>query len=167
MTQDASTPITRVVRHLTSRISSAAPRRRRQLRRHVPGSAALALGRSALAALLGAKHVTAGRSRLGALVAAALLTTCAALVAPVAALADEPVFLAKWGSSGDGDGQFAFPTGVATDAAGNVYVADQNNHNIQRFDSTGTFLAKWGSSDERHGRLDCRFGVATDAERHV
>ena len=33
-------------------------------------------------------------------------------------------FITKWGSHGAGDGQFSGPGGVATDAAGNVYVAD-------------------------------------------
>jgi DNA-binding beta-propeller fold protein YncE len=31
-----------------------------------------------------------------------------------------------------GDGQFNFAVGVATDAAGNVYVADENNNRMQK-----------------------------------
>jgi tripartite motif-containing protein 71 len=42
-------------------------------------------------------------------------------------------FIAKWGASGSGDGQFSSPEGVATDAAGNVYVADTFNDRIQKF----------------------------------
>ena len=41
-------------------------------------------------------------------------------------------------------GEVASPTGVATDAAGNVYVADSGNYRIQRFDATGSFGRAWG-----------------------
>jgi hypothetical protein len=43
-------------------------------------------------------------------------------------------FFAKWGSAGSANGQFNLPFGVAVDASGNVYVADAQNHRIQRFD---------------------------------
>jgi hypothetical protein len=42
-------------------------------------------------------------------------------------------FIAKWGSEGDGDGQFKYPVGVAVDTSGNVYVTDSDNHRIQVF----------------------------------
>ena len=47
------------------------------------------------------------------------------------------VFLAKWGSSGSGDGQFNNPWGIAVDSSGNVYVADTGNNRIQKFSSSG------------------------------
>jgi hypothetical protein len=43
-------------------------------------------------------------------------------------------FLTKWGASGSGDGQFDFPLGVAVDTSGNVYVADNGNRRIQKFE---------------------------------
>jgi DNA-binding beta-propeller fold protein YncE len=43
------------------------------------------------------------------------------------------VFITKWGSYGSGDGQFYHPQGVSVDSAGNVYVADTDNHRIQKF----------------------------------
>jgi len=42
-------------------------------------------------------------------------------------------FIAAWGVSGTGNGQFAGPTAVATDVSGNVYVTDQGNDRIQKF----------------------------------
>ena len=40
-------------------------------------------------------------------------------------------FVTKWGSLGNGDGQFWVPRGVAVDSSGNVYVADSDNDRIQ------------------------------------
>ena len=41
--------------------------------------------------------------------------------------------LRKWGSEGFGDGQFESPFGIAVDASGNVYVADNQNNRVQVF----------------------------------
>ena len=46
----------------------------------------------------------------------------------------------SWGSHGDGPGQFKSPTGVAVDAAGNVYVADPLNGRVEAFSPAGDFL---------------------------
>lgn len=56
---------------------------------------------------------------------------------------DPPVFIRSWGSSGNGCGQFAGPHGIEVDVDGNVYVADTNNHRIQKFTSEGVLLTKW------------------------
>lgn len=49
-------------------------------------------------------------------------------------------WLKSWGDRGTGPGQFNTPHSIATDAQGNVYVADRGNHRIQVFDSDGKFL---------------------------
>jgi hypothetical protein len=52
----------------------------------------------------------------------------------------------KAGSNGDLGGEINFPSGVAIDTAGNVYVADQGNNRIQKFTSSGTFERTWGKT---------------------
>jgi sugar lactone lactonase YvrE len=73
------------------------------------------------------------------------------------------VFITKWGSFGIGDGQFREPNGMATDAAGNVYVADSGNNRVQKFTSSGVFITKWGSSGAGNGAFGFPCGVATDS----
>ncbi len=46
----------------------------------------------------------------------------------------------SWGEPGDGPGQFNVPHSIATDADGNIYVADRGNRRIQVFDTDGKFL---------------------------
>jgi hypothetical protein len=68
---------------------------------------------------------------------------------------------------GHGNGQFFGPGGVATDGAGNVYVADTYNHRIQKFTSTGTYLTQWGTAGSGDGQLIEPTPVATDGAGNV
>jgi DNA-binding beta-propeller fold protein YncE len=52
-------------------------------------------------------------------------------------------WIKNWGSRGAGQGQFNIVHGIAIDAAGNVYVADEGNRRIQVFDSNGTFKTQF------------------------
>jgi DNA-binding beta-propeller fold protein YncE len=49
-------------------------------------------------------------------------------------------WLKSWGDRGKEEGQFHTPHNIATDAQGNVYVADRGNGRIQVFDGDGKFL---------------------------
>ena len=52
-------------------------------------------------------------------------------------------WLKSWGDRGTGPGQFNTPHSIATDADGNVYVADRGNRRIQVFDGEGKFLRQF------------------------
>lgn len=78
-----------------------------------------------------------------------------------------PQFLFKWGTSGSGPGQFNGPQDVAIDNIGNVYVADTQNHRIQKFTDDGTFVTSWGVFGTSDGQMKYPTGVCTDNLSHV
>src|SRR6185436_16351833 len=51
-------------------------------------------------------------------------------------------FVKTWGHTGSGQGQFNGVRGIASDASGNIYVADAGNKRIQVFDGEGTFKSQ-------------------------
>jgi sugar lactone lactonase YvrE len=69
-------------------------------------------------------------------------------------------FVTKWGTQGQGNGQFESPSGVAVDAAGSVYVTDSGNHRVQKFTSSGSFLTKWGTPGSGDGQFSSPYGIA-------
>ena len=64
------------------------------------------------------------------------------------------------GLSGGGEGQFNYPSGIAIDAVGNVWVVDKGNHRVQKFGPDGVFLAAWGV----HGSGDGEFAFPSDLD---
>lgn len=48
------------------------------------------------------------------------------------------------GTASSGDGGMNFPSGVAVDGSGNVFVADRNNSRVDEFTTSGTFEQAWG-----------------------
>ena len=76
-------------------------------------------------------------------------------------------FVTKWGATGDGQGQFKGPHGVAVDSGSNVYVSDFLNNKIQKFTSTGGFITSWGSSGSADGQFNAPHGIAVDSDDSV
>jgi DNA-binding beta-propeller fold protein YncE len=71
-------------------------------------------------------------------------------------------FLAQFGTTGTGDGQFNMPWGIAMDSDGDLYIADWRNDRIQKFSPDGHFLMKCGRSGSGEGELNRPSGVAVD-----
>jgi sugar lactone lactonase YvrE len=92
-------------------------------------------------------------------------------------LSPEGLRLAAWGEKGNGgaDGsspKFNQPYSVTTDSSGNIYVADRENHRVQKLDPQGIRLAAWGASGSGGStggspQFDSPQGVAVDADGNV
>ena len=78
-------------------------------------------------------------------------------------------FIKRWGgvSNPGAPGQFLSAEGIALDGFANVYVADSNNHRVQKFDKDGNFLLAWGTEGSENGQFYLPMGVATDNNNNV
>jgi tripartite motif-containing protein 71 len=71
-------------------------------------------------------------------------------------------FITSWGSLGSDPGQLNQPKGLTIDEDNNVYVADEFNNRIQKFDSNDNFITEFGQD-----RLDHPIDVAVDSQGRV
>ena len=86
-------------------------------------------------------------------------------------------FLGKFGAHGAdgtlgwGPGEFNSPRGLSSDAEGNIYVADDANHRIQKLNNDGVTVAMFGDPNLQRGHADGQFdlpyGTAVDAFGHL
>ncbi len=76
-------------------------------------------------------------------------------------------YLYEFGTHGDGDGQFRLPSALALDSRERVYVADEYNHRISVFESSGEYVGRWGEFGAGDGQIDGPSGLAFDAEDNV
>ena len=87
---------------------------------------------------------------------------------PLLTLAQSGIVLKKqWGEFGSKPGQLKYPTMAAADKASNIYVVDQHNHRIQKFDPEGNFILMWGRQGGGNGEFNYPFGIAVDSKGNV
>lgn len=73
--------------------------------------------------------------------------------------------LRQWGGRGTEAGQFIYPTDIAFDSSGNVYVAEYgDNDRIQVFDRHGKFLRQFGHFGDEPGQLSRPQSILIDGE---
>lgn len=79
----------------------------------------------------------------------------------------EGKFLFDFGGRGSQDGQFNWPTNIAIDKDGKLFVTDSFNFRVQVFDADGKFLSKFGSVGSGLGQFAKPKGIAVDSEGHI
>ncbi|WP_440950736.1 PKD domain-containing protein [Methanosphaerula subterraneus] len=81
------------------------------------------------------------------------------------------VYSTQWDTSAALNDSYYSIWGIATDSAGNVYVADSENARIKKYDSSGGFLQAWGNDGledrSRDGQFNQPHDVAVDSAGNV
>lgn len=75
--------------------------------------------------------------------------------------------IAQFGKRGPGDGQFNFPSFVAVDGQGNIYISDTLNFRVQIFDPQYRFLQTFGKQGNRWGQFSRPKGIALDSYQNL
>lgn len=71
------------------------------------------------------------------------------------------------GKRGSEPGEFNYPTNIAVDADGKLYVVDTANFRVQIFNAEGTYLKSIGKLGNAPGSLARPKGIAVDSEGHI
>jgi sugar lactone lactonase YvrE len=71
------------------------------------------------------------------------------------------------GQRGHGEGMFNFPTNLALDSKGNLYVVDTGNFRVQIFDPKGNLVRKFGQLGDLPGYFTRPKGIALDSEDNI
>jgi DNA-binding beta-propeller fold protein YncE len=71
------------------------------------------------------------------------------------------------GERGHDEGNFNFPTNIALDSSGNLYVVDTGNFRVQIFDHEGNLVRTFGQLGDLPGTFTRPKGIALDSEDNI
>lgn len=101
--------------------------------------------------------------------AVASLLVIGLLALASSAIGSKP-FYYEFGSLGTKGGQFSQPRDIATNVSGvgpanpgDVYIADELNHRVQRFDKSGNFVSAWGADVDETPTAGTDYEICTIA----
>ena len=77
-------------------------------------------------------------------------------------------YLRSFGTKGDKQGEFNFPTGIAFDIKNeNIFVSDTSNHRVQVFSKQGEYLKQFGGKGSLDHQLQYPRGLSVDSDGNV
>ncbi|MCV5434610.1 hypothetical protein OFN37_36450, partial [Escherichia coli] len=77
------------------------------------------------------------------------------------------IALASYGSFGVLPGFFQFPSGIAIDSKGNIFIADSENHRIQKFNQFFVYMKEWGKKGSGEAEFFQPMQLAIDSKDNV
>ncbi len=76
-------------------------------------------------------------------------------------------FKGRFGSRGNGEGQFNYPTDLAITSQGEILVVDTLNFRVQLFGPDGSFLRSFGTAGDTPGSFSRPRGIAVDSDDNI
>ncbi len=101
-------------------------------------------------------------SRLAFITRLLLAASCLLASSTSAQVEPPPVRIRNLSGCGSQLGQFWIPTGLGTDAAGDLYVCEEGNKRIQKFSSAGVPLEIWAGTGSGGPAIGTPFDIAFD-----
>tara|TARA_B100001167_G_C16764693_1_gene303467 strand:+ start:463 stop:1470 length:1008 start_codon:yes stop_codon:yes gene_type:complete len=72
--------------------------------------------------------------------------------------------ISEFGAYGEDDGNLIWPSAIALDPDGNVYIADEYLNRISVYTKDGDFIRKWGKAGTENGEIDKPAGLVIDGK---
>ena len=76
-------------------------------------------------------------------------------------------YLGEFGTGGSGNGEFWWPSSLAFDSAGRLYIADEALHGVSIYDGDGVYLDHWGEGGSSDGQLNRPSSIAFDQDDNL
>jgi sugar lactone lactonase YvrE len=80
---------------------------------------------------------------------------------------EQPAFVSSFGAEGAGNGQLKHPADLAVDPNGNLWIADENNNRIEKFNEKGEYAAKYGALGSGNGQLSHPTALEVDSKGNL
>lgn len=76
-------------------------------------------------------------------------------------------FVTKWGTYGETINDFSYPVGIAVDSSDYIYIVQEGNNCIQKYDTEGNLILTWGGEGTEDGKFQAPTGITIDSNDNL